>query len=252
MQDCSALKENLLKEELFGKEEKAGLLEQVKEGTLVLKGIHHLSLDLQNQLCRTLKEGSCFRENKNTPQKIEARIIATSTENLKHLSDKGVFSDDLFYQLNVINIKMPPLRSRLEDIPLLVKHFLNQMSTTGKRKTLSKVVLKCFYNYSWPENIHELKKEVEKLVVLSEETDMTLDETHLSPNLKKTLSHSPALSLFEGKTLKEALKTLEKHMILETLRKENGNKSKVAELLGLSRTSLITKTRDYKTSSESA
>ena len=252
-QNCSAFNDNLLESELFGHKrgsfsgaarDKKGLFELAHGGTFFLDEIGDTSPALQAKLLRVLQESTFFPVGGTVLKRVNVRIIAATNKDLKELSEMGAFRQDLFYRLNVINIKTPPLRERPEDIALLVSHFVKRLAPgTGKR--LSKKVLEHFYNYSWPGNVRELENEIEKLLVLSDESDKVITDEHLSKKIKQPGGEGGAPVSFDGQSLKEAIRTLEKQMIAQCLKKENGNKTKAAKILGLSRTSIILKAREY-------
>ena len=252
-QNCSAFNDNLLESELFGHtrgsfsgatRDKKGLFEMAHGGTFFLDEIGDTSPALQAKLLRVLQESTFFPVGGTTLKKVNVRIIAASNKDLKALSETGAFRQDLFYRLNVINIKTPPLRERPEDITLLVNHFIRRLAP-GTKKGFSKKVLEYFYNYSWPGNVRELENEIEKLLVLSDENEKIITDEHLSSKIKQPDGVFPSSASFAGQSLKEAVRTLEKRMIAQCLKKENGNKTKAAKILGLSRTSIILKAREY-------
>ena len=251
-QNCSAFNDNLLESELFGHkkgafsgaaQDKKGLFEIAHGGTFFLDEIGDTSPALQAKLLRVLQESSFFSVGGTTLKKVDVRIIAATNKDLKELSERGAFRQDLYYRLNVINIKTPPLRERPEDIALLASHFIRLLAP-GTKKKLSKKALEYLYNYSWPGNVRELENEMEKLLVLSDENESLITEKHLSKKIKQPDGVSSSVSL-KGQTLKDAVRTLERQMIAQCLKKENGNKTKAAKILGLSRTSIIIKAREY-------
>ena len=252
-QNCSAFNDNLLESELFGHKkgsfsgasrDKKGLFELAHGGTFFLDEIGDTSPALQAKLLRVLQENTFFPVGGTVLKKVNVRIIVATNKDLKEFSEMGAFRQDLFYRLNVINIKTPPLRERPEDIALLVNHFIKRLAP-GTGKKLSKKVLEYFYNYSWPGNVRELENEIEKLLVLSDEKEKIITEEHLSHKIKLPGGEAVSSASFEGQSLKEAVRTLERQMIAQCLKKENGNKTKAAKILGLSRTSIILKAREY-------
>ena len=252
-QNCSAFNDNLLESELFGHkrgafsgamQDKKGLFEMAHGGTFFLDEIGDTSPALQAKLLRVLQENTFFSVGGTILRKVNVRIIAATNKDLKDISEMGAFRQDLFYRLNVINIKTPPLRERPEDIALLANHFIKKFAPGGG-KNLSKKVLEYFYNYSWPGNVRELENEIEKLLVLSNENEKIITDEYLSKKIKQPEGKKGSSVSFEGQSLKEAVRTLEKEMIAQCLKKENGNKTKAAKILGLSRTSIILKAREY-------
>ena len=252
-QNCSAFNDNLLESELFGHKkgsfsgavnDKKGLFEMAHKGTFFLDEVGDTSPALQGKLLRVLQEGTFFSVGETAPKKVDVRIIAATNKDLQAMISKGTFREDLFYRLNVIGIKPPPLRERLEDIPLLVKHFIEQKAP-GQKKRLSREAMEELCDYHWPGNIRELQNEIERLLVLSDEDHALISEENLSPkirNAKKQVSFFK----FQNLSLKEAIQNLEKKLLVEHLQKQRGNKTKAAKSLGISRTSILSKVKEYK------
>lgn len=252
VQNCSAFNDNLLESELFGHrkgafsgaiKDKKGLFEQAHGGTFFLDEIGDTSLALQSKLLRVLQEGTFFPVGDTTPKRVDVRIIAATNKDLQKMIVKGDFREDLFYRLNVINIKTPPLRERLEDIPLLVKHFMEQKAP-GQKKRLSPEAMEEFCNYSWPGNVRELQNEIERLLVLSDEEQVVVPRESLSPRIRGSKGAITPFR-FQNLSLKEAVQNLEKKLLIEHLQKQQGNKTKAARSLGISRTSILSKVREY-------
>ena len=180
-------------------------------------------------------------------RKVDVRIIAATNRNLKEMVEQGTFREDLYYRLNVINIRVPPMRERKEDIPYLVDYFLgktHEQNPTISKKVLTKRALEKLYDYAWPGNVRELQNEIERLVVLSTE-DLKLMAENLSPKILEAGEKSKVQgSRLQGK-LKDALEELEREMIREGLRRTGWNKSKLAKELGISRAGLIMKVEKY-------
>ncbi len=255
--NCSAFNDNLLDSELFGHvkgsftgavKDKKGLFETANGGTLFLDEIGDTSLSMQVKLLRVLQEGTYLPVGATTPKKVDVRIVAATNKNLKEMMAKGEFREDLYYRINVINIGLPALRERHEDIPLLMEYFLKKRcDESGKAmKTYSKKCMEKMLDYPWPGNVRELENEVERLVVLSAD-EKTIGPENLSPRiLDWGASAEPAFKGVntEG-TLKDALEQLEIMMIREGLKRCNFNKSKLAKELDISRASLIMKVEKY-------
>ena len=242
--DCSSINELSLKSELFGKEgseEKQGLFKQASSGTLVLDKIEATSLNFQAKLLEFLNKGIFFPvKSTRTPKKSNVRILALSAVNLVERVKEGSFKENLYNKLNTINLHVPALRDRLEDIPYLVRYFFTN-KFPEKNKKFSSKAMKHFLNYQWPGNVKELQTEIEKMIVLSEDVETLLTEDHLSSKFYKSRFQIPQ----DTTSLKQALNHFEKNLILSYLEKENWNKSAVAKKLNLSRTSLIYKTKIY-------
>lgn len=255
--NCSAFNDNLLDSELFGHmkgsftgavKDKKGLFETANGGTLFLDEIGDTSLSMQVKLLRVLQEGTYLPVGATAPKKVDVRIVAATNKNLKEMMAKGEFREDLYYRINVININLPSLRERHEDIPLLMDYFLKKRcDESGKAlKTYAKKCMEKMLDYPWPGNVRELENEVERLVVLSADEKLIGPE-NLSPRiLDWGASTEPAFKGVntEG-TLREALEQLEVMMIREGLKRCNFNKSKLAKELDISRASLIMKVEKY-------
>ncbi|MBP9681651.1 MAG: sigma 54-interacting transcriptional regulator [Bacteriovorax sp.] len=255
--NCSAFNENLLDSALFGhvkgsftgavKDEK-GLFETANGGTLFLDEIGDTSLSMQVKLLRVLQEGTFLPVGATVPKKVDVRIIAATNKNLKEMMAKGEFREDLYYRINVININIPALRERHEDIPLLMDYFLKKRcDEAGKAmKSIAKKCMEKMLDYPWPGNVRELENEVERLVVLSGD-EKVIGPENLSPMIADWgVAAEPAFKGVntEG-TLREALEQLEIMMIREGLKRCNFNKSKLAKELDVSRASLIMKVEKY-------
>ncbi len=255
--NCSAFNENLLDSELFGHEKgaftgavksKKGVFEAADNGTLFLDEIGDTSLSMQVKLLRVLQEGTFLPVGGVEPKKTNVRIIAATNRNIKEMMDEGHFREDLFYRINVINISLPPLRERKEDINLLLEHFLYvKCGEMGKAtKVPSQACLEKIIDYQWPGNVRELENEIERLVVLSGDKKIVTPDLLSSRILEfgKTTSNENELINFNGK-LKDALEEVESLMIREGLRRCNFNKTKLSKELGISRASLISKVEKY-------
>ena len=253
--NCGAFNENLLESELFGhmkgsftgaSKDKKGLFEASNGGTLFLDEIGDTSVPMQVKLLRVLQEGTFTPVGSTEVRKANVRVLAATNKNLVEMVEKGEFRQDLYYRLNVINITVPPLKNRKEDIPLLVDHFLKKYAKSAKtsQKSLSKGCLEKLMNHDWPGNIRELENEIERLCVLAG-NEMIADETYLSARIKEnSVKDYPGLRV-DG-NLKDALEELEKRMILEGLERTGWNKSRLAKELGISRAGLITKVTKYE------
>lgn len=256
-QNCSAFNDNLLDSELFGHvkgaftgavKDKKGLFEMANGGTLFLDEIGDTSLTMQVKLLRVLQEGTFLPVGATTPKKVNVRIIAATNRNLKEMIQKGEFREDLYYRINVINVALPDLKDRKDDIPLLCDHFLEKRCAElgVQTKNLSKKCMEKLLDHSWPGNIRELENEIERLVVLSGD-DKTITPDLLSSRI--TSSGGSGNSVIKGvKTsgsLKEALEELEYIMIKDGLKRCNFNKSRLAKELGISRAGLIMKVEKY-------
>jgi len=246
---CAALTETLLESELFGHEKgaftgavarKRGRFELAHLGSLFLDEIGEISQSVQIKLLRVLQDRKFERVGGEETIETDVRIIAATNRNLMADISTGKFREDLYYRLNVINIHIPPLKERNEDIPLLVAAFLKEFSWENDKniegiETKARLAL---YNYSWPGNVRELRNCIESAVVMSKGAILSLED--LPPHIGQTsggqsLRLSPGISLAEG----------EKEIILSALNMNKGNKSKTAEILGIGRKTLHRKIQEY-------
>ncbi len=255
IQNCSAFNDNLLESELFGHvkgsftgalKDKKGLFEMADKGTFFLDEIGDTSPQMQVKLLRVLQEGTFTPVGSTEMKKVDVRIIAATNKNLREMVEQGTFREDLYYRLNVINIRVPPLRERKEDIPILVDYFLTKVSEqSGKtKKGLMGRAVEKLYDYAWPGNVRELQNEIERLCVLSGD-EQKIGHELLSPKILELGEKNKVQgSRLQGK-LKDALEDLEREMIKEGLRRTGWNKSKLAKELGISRAGLIMKVEKY-------
>lgn len=253
VQNCSAFNDNLLESELFGHikgsftgaiRDKKGLFEMADKGTFFLDEIGDTSPQMQVKLLRVLQEGTFMPVGSVEPKRVNVRVLAATNKNLKEMVEQGTFREDLYYRLNVINIFVPPLRERKEDIPLLAESFLSRAAEQHGKKMLTKRAMEKLYDYPWPGNVRELQNEIERLVVISgAETKITAEM--LSPKILETSDKGKVQGARIHGKLKDALEDLERELIREGLRRTGWNKSKLAKELGISRAGLIMKVEKY-------
>jgi Nif-specific regulatory protein len=221
-----------LESELFGHKkgsftgaisDKKGLFEYADGGTFFLDEISEISPTIQAKLLRVLQEGEIRRVGDTESRKVDVRIISATNRDLREEVRNGVFREDLFYRLNVIQIKIPPLRERHGDVPLLTRHFLRKFTKkrNEKSKRLTHEAIRALEKYHWPGNVRELENCLERAIVLST-GDEIYPEDLLIPRNEEMLGRR--------KTLKE----IEKEVVLKTLEEEGGNKTRTAEILGVS------------------
>jgi len=255
IQNCSAFNDNLLESELFGHikgsftgaiKDKKGLFEMADKGTFFLDEIGDTSPTMQVKLLRVLQEGTFTPVGSTEMRKVDVRIVAATNRNLREMVEQGTFREDLYYRLNVINLRVPPLRERKEDIPLLAEFFLQKACEVQNKPKLSmtKRALEKLYDYPWPGNVRELQNEMERLVVLAGEDAKILPEV-LSPKIIEAGERNKVQGARLHGKLKDALEDLERDMIKEGLRRTGWNKSKLAKELGISRAGLIMKVEKY-------
>ena len=254
IQNCGALNDNLLETELFGHvkgaftsavKDKKGLFELADKGSLFLDEIGDTSPAMQVKLLRVLQEGTFIPVGGTEQRRVDVRIVAATNKNLEQMVRDGTFREDLYYRLNVINIKVPPLRDRKDDIPLLVAAFLEDFAKGSRapKKRITRECLEKMERHEWPGNVRELQNEVERLCVLAgDDGEITADLVSERLGAKKE-EKFPGLRV-DGK-LKDAIEELERRMIYDCLIRENWNKSRVAKLLGISRAGLIMKCEKF-------
>ncbi|NUM88875.1 MAG: sigma 54-interacting transcriptional regulator [Bdellovibrionales bacterium] len=253
--NCAAFNENLLDSELFGHvkgaftgavKDKKGLFEAAHGGTLFLDEIGDMSPTMQVKLLRVLQEGTILPVGATEGKKVDVRVITATNKDLKSMVESGTFREDLYYRVNVINVHVPSMRERKEDIPLLVEAFLDKgckekgMAT----KRLAKRAMEKVFDYAWPGNVRELQNEVERLIVLSGDEQM-INADLLSPRIKDFGETAKVQGVRVAGKLKDALEELEKTMIKDGLKRCNWNKSRLAKELGISRAGLIMKVEKY-------
>ncbi len=247
--NCAALPESLLESELFGHEKgaftganesKPGLFEIADGGTLFIDEFGELAGGLQAKLLRVLEDGSMRRIGSIRERKVKVRLIAATNRDLAVEIANGRFREDLFYRVNVLSIHLPPLRDRVEDIPLLVAHF------TGKQWKLGPGVMELFLASAWPGNVRQLINAIERAKILADDHEILLD--NLPADLRNALRKNEAKDTTRGETNQTApssiigseieLSSISKLHVMEVLRRNNGNKAKSARALGIARRSL--------------
>jgi DNA-binding NtrC family response regulator len=246
---CAALAETLLETELFGHEKgaftgagerKQGKFEMADGGTIFLDEIGDISPKVQVELLRVLQERSFYRVGGSQEVRVDARVVAATHVNLQQAVMEGKFREDLFYRLNVIQIQIPPLRDRREDIPLLAHHFLERLShEMGKDiGDISEAALKLLMDYNWPGNVRELENAVERALVTTRGTELSEEDfSFLASNGAAKAWKPPA-----GMTLEE----MEKLLIAATLERSQGNIKESATVLGIDRSTLYEKIKRYE------
>ncbi len=251
--NCGAIPENLLESELFGHMKgaftdavrtKKGLFEEADGGTLFLDEIGELPLSLQVKLLRVLQDGEIRRVGDSRSVKIDARIIAATVKDLEKAIKEKTFREDLFYRLNVLPIRLPSLRERKEDIPLLANHFISKFNAIlGKTvKGFSPEALQLLLNHFWPGNVRELENMVERGVVLTEGEFIDVDS--LPPEVHRP-NEGPAFSLLDECSIKNATRLLEIELIQKALKKTRGNHTHASRILEISHRTLLYKMKEY-------
>ncbi|HVA00122.1 MAG TPA: sigma-54 dependent transcriptional regulator [Terriglobia bacterium] len=250
--NCGAFTESLLESELFGhvrgsftgaSANKQGIFEDADGGTVFLDEVAEMSPALQVKLLRTLEEQEVRPVGSNQPIRIDVRMIAASNQNLADRVAEGKFREDLFYRLRVIEIDLPALRERSEDIPLLVEHFLQKLGAElGRMFTLSPEALSAFVTYAWPGNVRELENTLESIVALNRSGMITLQE--LPAKLRVDHEEDGVVeALFKGLP---SLDELNQRYLAYVLKVTNNNKSQAADILGVSRNTLYRMAQGWK------
>ncbi len=250
--NCGALPESILESELFGhtkgaftdaKTDKKGLFRSVEGGTLFLDEIGEIPLAMQVKLLRALQEHEVTPVGASLPVKFDARIVAASNRSLEEEISKGTFREDLFYRLNVIEIHLPPLRERREDIPLLAKHFASQTAREQKsvEKQISKEAMTALINYNWQGNVRELQNAVERAFILSNE-EIDLESL---PSKIKISATAGAFEMRDPEGLRPTLEEVERRYVLEILNTAGQDKTLAANILGIDLSTLYRKLKRY-------
>ncbi len=258
VQNCSAFNDNLLESALFGHvrgaftgavKDQKGLFEVSDEGTFFLDEIGDMSPALQVKLLRVLQEGVLTPVGATKPVKVDVRIIAASHKDLGKMVERGEFREDLYYRINVLKVVVPPLRDRIEDLPLLVQHFLHKhRAGESPAPRLSDEGMSALASYRWPGNIRELENEIERLMVLGadeEELSAGLLSQRIRDSSAEPAQPRPSLRFERLGTLREVVESVEAEVISQGLIRTHWNKSQLAKELGISRSNLIQKCNYY-------
>ncbi|RKY39688.1 MAG: sigma-54-dependent Fis family transcriptional regulator, partial [Candidatus Omnitrophota bacterium] len=253
--NCGAIPENLLESELFGYEkgaftdaytQKKGKLEVANKGTVFLDEIGEMSLSLQVKILRFLQEKVIERVGSNTPIGLDVRIIAATNQDLKERIKEGKFREDLYYRLSVININLPPLRKRKDDILLLANYFLNKYrkEAGGKKiKGFTKEAKNLMLNYSWPGNVREMENRIRRALILADNSFITPSDLGFEEKKDMDIGRETSKA-----SLKEARRNLEIELIKKALKEAKGNVSLAAKLLDISRPTLYDLMKKYNIS----
>ncbi|MGD8520158.1 MAG: sigma-54 dependent transcriptional regulator [Desulfobacterales bacterium] len=255
--NCGGIPDNLLESELFGykkgaftgaERNKTGLFQEADGGTIFLDEIGELPVALQVKLLRVLQENEIRPIGDSKSTNIDVRVIAATAKNLEKEVRKGTFREDLFYRLNVLSIKLPPLRERNEDIPSLCEHFIERFrESLGKDiKEISSAAMSQLLSYHWPGNVRELENAIERAVVLADGS--VLLPENFSPEFAQSHRTGHTNGLIEGFSLKQAQRVLEKKLITNALKETGGNRTQAARLLEISHPSLLSKIKAYNIS----
>ncbi len=241
--NCVAIPDQLLESELFGHEKgaftgahqlKRGKFEIADRGTVFLDEIGEVPASIQTKLLRVLQDHEFERVGGTRPVRADIRILAATNSDLERAVKEGRFREDLYYRLNVVSLKLPPLRERKEDVPVLAEHFLRKYARELKKplKRLTPHALESLLAYHWPGNVRELENVIERAMVLS--TEDQIGQEDLPPQI----ASGPRRESFRGKGFHGAVREFKRWMIQDALKQSQGNQTRAAELLGLQRTYL--------------
>lgn len=249
--NCGAIPENLIESELFGHEKGSytgadrmskGKFELADKGTIFLDEIGELPLHAQVKFLRVLQEKQIYRIGSEKSISVDVRIIAATNKNLSEEVEKGNFREDLYYRLNVVNLEIPPLRDRKDDIPVLAEYFLIEFSKeyNKKIKYFEVEALNYFMAYDWKGNVRELKNVIERSILVANDEEELLLKNHLPKEITGLDSNDDS-----NDNKEKTLADYEKMIIENTLKRYEGNKTKTAEVLGIKRQTLYNKLKDY-------
>jgi len=250
--NCAALPENLLESELFGHEKgaftgavarRAGRFELAHQGTLFLDEIGEVSPAMQAKLLRVLQEKTFERVGGVETLKVDVRIVAATNRNLQIAIETGAFREDLYYRLNVIPIKLPPLRERKSDIPLLADYFLTKLDLKRRIQAITPEAMQALLDYSWPGNVRELENVIERAVIIAPGDTITVEQVPSDLCMKPREEKYSIIDDIpdEGISLEE----VEKLLLARALVKAGGNQTKAAQLLKISRHTLLYRMEKY-------
>ncbi|HLY09963.1 MAG TPA: sigma-54 dependent transcriptional regulator, partial [Planctomycetota bacterium] len=247
--NCAALSETILESELFGHEKGAftgamqqrkGRFEYAHGGSLFLDEVGDLPAPTQVKLLRVIEYGEIFRVGSNEPVKVDVRLIAATHKDLAALIREGTFREDLYYRLKVVTIELPPLRERLEDLPVLLQSFVDEFSRAQGKKSpeITPAAMELLYNYDWPGNVRELRNCVESMVVLDKDGKIDAEDV---PRFVKQADDATSTTGVGGVNLEEK----EKESIRKALALCEGNREKAAKMLGIGERTLYRKIKRY-------
>jgi two-component system nitrogen regulation response regulator NtrX len=262
--NCAAIPEELIESELFGHEKgsftgaterQVGKFEQADRGTIFLDEVGDMSPKTQAKVLRVLQEGEVERLGSAKTVNVDVRVIAATNKNLEAEIEKGNFREDLYFRLAVIPIFVPPLRERAEDIPLLVKHFLNQLGRENNRrpKQMTPAAMDLMKRYRWRGNIRELRNTIERMIIMTEGDVIDVadvpdtvksDKSGPRPSISSPAA-APAAAGSDAGTLREFKESAERAWLVEKLRENGWNISKTAEVIGTPRSNLYKKLEQY-------
>ncbi len=252
--NCGAIPENLLESELFGhmrgsftdaSSDKTGLFEQADGGTLFLDEIGEMPLSLQVKLLRVLQEEEIRPVGAQTSRKVNVRVVSATSRDLNADVKAGRFREDLFFRINVFCIQLPPLRERIEDIPLLAEHFISRCASNMNRSIvrIAPVAMRCLVSYQWPGNIREMENVIERGMILCEGD--VISESCLSTSVRSKFVDGLDSAGDENLSIKKAEELMERDLISKALIKTGGNRTQAAKILEISHRSLLYKLKEF-------
>jgi DNA-binding NtrC family response regulator len=250
--NCAAIPENLLESELFGykkgaftgaSSDKTGLIVMADGGTLFLDEIGDMPMVVQSKLLKVLESGEVMPLGDTKKKIVDVRIISATNKDIETCIKEKSFREDLYYRLNVIEIKVPPLRQRADDIPILVSHFLHELARTsgGEAKAVDQTSMKALVSYRWPGNVRELRNVIERAVILSSGETITVDDL---PK-RVTAGGETASADTPVHPLKSIVSEYEREVIMSALRRNKGNKEQAVRELGIDLATLYRKMHKY-------
>jgi transcriptional regulator with PAS, ATPase and Fis domain len=255
--NCAAIPESLIEAELFGHAKgaftgannaRAGKFEQANGGTIFLDEIAELPLELQSKLLRVLQEREVQRLGSSETIKVDVRVIAAANVDLEKAVEQKRFREDLYYRLNVVPIALPPVRERIGDVPLLVRHFLAKICREegGPMKKVAEETLRGLAAYPWPGNVRQIEHSIEMAVALSGDRDTLYLEDFPAPSRHASPGGGPVIQVpASGLDFDAVIGSIELSLLTQALERTRGNKGKAADLLGLKRTTLLAKLKTF-------
>lgn len=253
--NCGALSENLLESELFGHEkgsftgaitQRKGLFEEANSGTVFLDEINETSPATQVKLLRVIQEGKIKRIGSNKEIDVDVRVIAATNKNLYECVQQKKFREDLFYRLNVVNINVPPLRERVDDLPLLVNHFVKKYSQKMKKniERVESEVMEKIFRYLWPGNIRELENVIESAIAMADPPSVKLE--NLPANFQEKIRFAPRQTRYSDMSYEQAKELFEQEYFYDLLRRAKGNVKFAAEKAGVSEKSVSRRKQHFE------
>lgn len=251
--NCGAIPRELIESELFGHEKgaftgavdrKSGCFELADKGTIFFDEIGEMDMDIQVKLLRVVESQNFRRIGGSREINVDSRIIAATNKNLRDAIENDEFREDLFYRLSIIELELPPLRNRVDDIPVMIDHYINQFSNKYRKqpKVFTQKSMDRLMSYSWPGNLRELRNVIERLVVIVEENMIDVEQLPIQINrYERPVYSNGSLTIPLGSSIEDVEKTLIHH----TLTSVGNNKSEAARILGFSRQTLHNKLNDY-------